>query len=92
VGIDLELFCKEYCKIEDKEHRCPVSLNPIEEMEYCPLYEQPFLSVAKSKYVFEIYYSDLNEEARKQLDAITNKEHNYDVLPLATIYFEEEPD
>lgn len=37
---------------------------------------------------FEIFIQDLTDECREQLEEVIGKEHNYDVLPLATLEFE----
>ena len=43
---------------------------------------------------FEIFFDDLNEEAQQRLcetmDINTDKEMNWDIVPLAIIDFEEE--
>ena len=40
---------------------------------------------------FEIYLSDLTEQAQESLGKIIDLENsNYDVLPLTTLYFEED--
>jgi hypothetical protein len=34
---------------------------------------------------FDIFITDLNDNARKQLEQIIGTEHNYDILPLVTL-------
>lgn len=46
----------------------------------------------RSSYTFDIFMTDLNDEAIKQIEQIVGKEHNYDTYPLATIYFDIEED
>lgn len=38
----------------------------------------------------EIYLSDLKEETRKEIEDIIGTNHNYDVLPLTVLEFEED--
>jgi len=39
---------------------------------------------------FEIYITDLTDEARKQFEQTVGTDHNYDVFPIAEIYYEDE--
>ena len=35
--------------------------------------------------LYDIYITDLTDECRKQIEDIIGEDHNYDVLPLATL-------
>lgn len=49
------------------------------------------VDVVKREYEFDIFITDLTDEARQEFeDMIGNKEHNYDTMPLATVYYTEE--
>ena len=53
----------------------------IEEIDECPEGLSDMIH-------FEIFIQDLTDECREQLEEVIGKEHNYDVLPLATLEFE----
>lgn len=82
-------YCVKRCDLPDSENpNCPVTEESVDKIKGCPI-DGPNSSLVVAKtYTFEIYYSDLTDEAKKQLDEITDGDHNYDIYPLAELVIE----
>lgn len=82
-------YCSKCCGVVYCEgDKCPVSLEKVSEMKECPIAGPNSSLLTRQTFTFEIYYQDLNEEAQKQLDQITDGDHNYDIHPLAELVIE----
>ncbi len=68
-----------YCNVKS-DTRCPVNNKLVSQVKHCDINTQ----VVK----FDIFWDDLTPECQKRFMNVVREEHNYDVFPIVTLYFE----